>query len=198
MIQIASKAPTRWLLADDDGPLTTEDMADKTGVPSTLFDATIEALLSPEIGWLCIVEIGEPLGLPSTSLGANSVENKNDVTDRQTRQTDTSIAESATPTPPVPNFPDPIILEYPLAGNHDKPNLWPLTQSRLAKFKQIYPGVNVLQECRSALGWCVTHETRRKTASGMPAFLNGWLTRKQNESQGSESTNGHRPTKVVV
>src|SRR5258708_7730261 len=84
LVQIASKAPTRWVLSDEDGPLTAEDMSDKTGVPATLFQTTIETLLCPEIGWLDTVDVGQSLGVAGQSLGTASVENKIDVTDRHT------------------------------------------------------------------------------------------------------------------
>lgn len=42
-----------------------------------------------------------------------------------------------------------------------------------------YPGVDVLAECRAARGWCQSNPTRRKTARGMPKFLDSWMRRQQ-------------------
>ena len=52
IIQVASKMPTRGLLADGDGPLTTSDLALKTGFPEPIFDLAFEVLSDPKIGWL--------------------------------------------------------------------------------------------------------------------------------------------------
>lgn len=52
VLQVASKCPTRGVLADDDGPLTAEDIADKTGYPVRYFEIALKALARKEIGWL--------------------------------------------------------------------------------------------------------------------------------------------------
>lgn len=52
IVQTAAKCPIRGVLADSDGPLTSEDMEAKTGCPASLFDETIQLLLSKQINWL--------------------------------------------------------------------------------------------------------------------------------------------------
>lgn len=52
IVQIAAKCPNRGVLADSDGPLSSEDMEHKTGCPASLFDETIQLLLSKQINWL--------------------------------------------------------------------------------------------------------------------------------------------------
>ena len=52
IVQVASKMPTRGLLVDEDGPLTAEDMADKTGFPASIFHIAFTVLVDPRIGWL--------------------------------------------------------------------------------------------------------------------------------------------------
>ncbi len=52
IVQLASKMPVRGVLADRDGPLTAEDMADKTGFPEEMFKAALPILAEPRIGWL--------------------------------------------------------------------------------------------------------------------------------------------------
>jgi len=81
LVQIAAKCPTRGTLADTDGPLTAEDMEEKTGCPSSLFTETIEVCCSKQIRWI-----------ESFHLGDNSEKSPStDRTDRPTepdRQTD--------------------------------------------------------------------------------------------------------------
>lgn len=52
IVQVASKMPTRGVLADKDGPLTAEDLADKTGFPEKIFEKALKLLSQPRIGWL--------------------------------------------------------------------------------------------------------------------------------------------------
>ena len=50
--QLASKAPARGHLADEDGPYTPLDMSDMTGFPCSMFEQAIAILASSEIGWI--------------------------------------------------------------------------------------------------------------------------------------------------
>lgn len=52
IVQVASRTPTRGLLADEDGSLTASDLAAKTGFPRFVFDLAFEVLSDPKIGWL--------------------------------------------------------------------------------------------------------------------------------------------------
>ena len=52
ILQVASKKKKRGLLVDKDGPITTEDLADKTGFPENIFALAFEVLSDPKIGWL--------------------------------------------------------------------------------------------------------------------------------------------------
>ena len=62
IVQVASKMPERGLLADDDGPLTAEDLALKTGFPEAIFQTAFTVLIEPKIGWL--EGIAEPENSP--------------------------------------------------------------------------------------------------------------------------------------
>lgn len=52
IVQVGSKCPQRGVLADEDGPLTAEDLALKTGCPAELFSQAFDVLRHPKIGWL--------------------------------------------------------------------------------------------------------------------------------------------------
>jgi hypothetical protein len=53
MLQVASKCSPRWLLADENGtPLTSEDLADKTGYPAQHFERALKVLSDKAIGWI--------------------------------------------------------------------------------------------------------------------------------------------------
>ncbi len=51
--------------------------------------------------------------------------------------------------------------------------------AKLAEYRQAFPGVDALSECRKALQWCLDNPIRRKTFGGMPKFLGSWLGRAQ-------------------
>ena len=50
LLELASKMPERGILADDEGALTTTDMADKTLAPKELFDFAIPKLIT--LSWI--------------------------------------------------------------------------------------------------------------------------------------------------
>lgn len=49
---VAGKCPTRGLLADEDGPLSAEDLELQTGIPASAITKAQEVLSSKPIGWL--------------------------------------------------------------------------------------------------------------------------------------------------
>lgn len=87
----------------------------------------------------------------------------------------------------------PIVLEYPVTG--PKGPTWRLRQKQVDEWSAIYPGIDVLAECRKAWGWCDSHPRERKTVRGMPAFLNAWLSRAQDRGPrpGNGTKQPHRP-----
>ena len=52
MLEVASKMPTRGILADEDGPLDSEDLAAMTGFPAAIFDSAFNLLTQQKFGWL--------------------------------------------------------------------------------------------------------------------------------------------------
>lgn len=85
MVQVASKCPKHGVLADEDGPLTTEDLELKTGCPKKVFDEAIEVLSSKGIAWIQIEAFPTALGAPSNQVcyvtGRNGTE-RNDTSVR--------------------------------------------------------------------------------------------------------------------
>lgn len=57
----------------------------------------------------------------------------------------------------------------------------PITDDMVLKWVALYPSVDVRQELRNMIGWCDANPRKRKTKSGMSAFINGWLSREQNK-----------------
>lgn len=76
-------------------------------------------------------------------------------------------------------FPEPTgtpIGEFAFSCRGKIPTWW-LTQQQLAEWERLYPGMNILAECRKALAWTRARSVNRKTSRGMAAFLVAWLNR---------------------
>ncbi len=71
-----------------------------------------------------------------------------------------------------PSDATPIVFSFPTSGN---PPQWSLHQSRIDRFVELYPGIDVMAEMRRALAW-MENAVQKKTARGMPAFLARWLS----------------------
>ncbi len=96
-----------------------------------------------------------------------------------------SSEPSSTDSKPPPDTPNPdAVLIFPTVG---KVKSWPLLKVHIADWATAYPGVDVLAECRKALAWVKSNPKKAKTAGGMMAFLNRWLS-KANDSQPGPQT----------
>lgn len=60
IVAVAAKCPERGTLADSEGPLTADDLEDKTGLPAAMFTNAIEVLVSERLMWLEVVNRREP------------------------------------------------------------------------------------------------------------------------------------------
>jgi predicted nucleic acid-binding Zn-ribbon protein len=75
---------------------------------------------------------------------------------------------------------DPLLLTFPTIGTDG--HEWYLTQSQVDEWAELYPNLDVLDQCRRALGWVRADKTRRKTKKGMEKFLSSWLNRSTDTS----------------
>jgi hypothetical protein len=80
-----------------------------------------------------------------------------------------SSDEVGGPTAPPP------VLSFPCNDGRS----WDLTRTQLAAWRALYPAVDVLAECRKALGWVQANPRKKKTYGGQAAFLNRWLSKAQ-------------------
>ena len=58
--------------------------------------------------------------------------------------------------------------------------------SRVEAWKELYPAVDVEQELRKMCDWCESNPAKRKTRTGILAFISRWLAAEQNKG-GSQS-----------
>lgn len=79
---------------------------------------------------------------------------------------------------------------FPVSG---KAKEWALPVELHGQLAEWFPGVDRDREIRVALAWCTTNVAKRKTAKGMPAFLQSWFGRAQDRpgaAANSGSTSG--------
>lgn len=76
---------------------------------------------------------------------------------------------------------DPVLISIPTVSDGD----WPVTRSWVETMQPLYPAVDVMAQLRAVRAWALSNPTRRKTASGMPRFLNRWLSEEQNKGASS-------------
>ncbi len=104
--------------------------------------------------------------------------------------TEQSRGMNSPTTPSCPETPEAVlgaaaaVLSFPCDG---KQKSWGLTESLVGEWREAFPSLDVLGECRKALAWVNASPDRRKTARGMKRFLFGWLSRTQDRGGGKTS-----------
>lgn len=121
--------------------------------------------------------IAIPIAMPYQELEQEQEQEQEQ--DRSCSENASRVSEPADPLASVP------VLTFPVVGKG--PTEWTLTQGMLEEFDAAYPAIDTLQEARNARQWCIANARKRKTYSGMPAFLTRWLTKAQNAAGGSAS-----------
>lgn len=56
-----------------------------------------------------------------------------------------------------------------------------VSENDRAKWSQLYPNVDVLQQLRNMAGWCDVNPVKRKTRGGIKRFITAWLAREQDK-----------------
>lgn len=72
---------------------------------------------------------------------------------------------------------------------------YPITQKTVDELSPIYPGVDIMTELRKMKGWCIGHETKRKTKRGIMAFVTNWLNSEQNDATKKRSGTSNQAAK---
>lgn len=101
---------------------------------------------------------------------------------------DTKIVSEAKPSDSSPT-----VIEFEL---NDK-SLYPITESQVTEFKELYPAVDVMQELRCMKGWLNGNPKKRKTRAGVLRFVHNWLAGEQNRggAKNGGNNNEFRPSK---
>lgn len=80
---------------------------------------------------------------------------------------------------------EPAIVLLPTNKHNTEGEEYPVTQSQIDEWQEVYPAVNCLAETKQAKLWLKANPSKRKTYGGMAKFLNGWMSRQQNKGGSS-------------
>lgn len=75
-------------------------------------------------------------------------------------------------------IPEKIFIEFPLNDG----SLWPVTESMMKYYAQLYQAVDVPAEIRKMRGWLDAHPKNRKTRSGISSYVARWLSKAQDQA----------------
>ena len=113
-----------------------------------------------------------------------------DLAQREQEQQEQQEKKLQLPAPrPSVSPPSPVVLTIPCVGTG--PTEVGITQAQIERWATLFPGVDVIGQVRAAVAWAEANPTKRKTASGIPRYITGWLTRQQNNGgtvQGKPTT----------
>ena len=71
----------------------------------------------------------------------------------------------------------PPVISLPLNDG----TFYDVSENDRAKWSQLYPNVDVLQQLRNMAGWCDANPAKRKTRGGIKRFITAWLAREQDK-----------------
>jgi uncharacterized protein YdaU (DUF1376 family) len=74
------------------------------------------------------------------------------------------------------------VFELPLPGNQGE---WSVPHKLFDELVNLYPNVSIIEELAKMRGWLLTNP--RKTAKGLPRFVNNWLSKAQNSPTGGSN-----------
>ncbi|WP_169709650.1 hypothetical protein [Deferrisoma camini] len=136
--------------------------------------------------------------------GGTGREQEGNIASSSLRSEDACAEPSRAPAPALPAGTAPGRDEAP-PDNADPPPVitlptnrrgteYPVTKAQVAEWAELYPAVDVVQELRKMRGWLLANKTRRKTARGMPKFINAWLTKEQDRGGAKARASPATPT----
>lgn len=76
---------------------------------------------------------------------------------------------------------EPPVISFPLNDGTD----YPIIQSVIDKWAEIYPAVDIIKELRKMKGWLIGNPTKKKTKRGIGKFINNWLSNAQDNGGSS-------------
>lgn len=131
---------------------------------------------------------GDASGDKSEDVPALEVEEDKEIEIEEDNNSSIMPGAETTPAQPKAAVPSsPVVISITL---NDKSE-YPISESDVQAWKELYPAVDIMQELRKMKGWTDANPSKRKTMKGIKRFINGWLAKEQDKYHGS-SGGGHR------
>jgi len=163
------RAESRWFILDHhDQPASYTSLAYFFGFPEKQIKHAVKILADPRLRWIEWVDAEihrEVPGSPRIS-----------VVSPELRGVPGNPLQDKTVQDKQEGSSDPPVLVFPAVG---KPTAWNLSEAKIQQYRETYPGIDVLAQCREARQWLIDNPSRGKTARGMAAYLNRWLSKEQ-------------------
>ena len=77
--------------------------------------------------------------------------------------------------------PEPTPSEFEILLNDG--TTYNVPMENIAVYHTLYPAVDIEQELRNMMGWCIHNEKHRKTRGGIKRFIGSWLQREQDKAK---------------
>jgi hypothetical protein len=89
------------------------------------------------------------------------------------------------------------VVEVPILGG----KVFGVSQVMADEWSKAYPAVNVVAELQKMRVWAMSNPTMQKTTTGIPRFVNAWLSKAQDQAgkvpSSSFKTQGDRNAEVI-
>lgn len=125
------------------------------------------------------------------SIGNNSLDNINTSCTELSAGADPPCCKTAvtTKTKTQQTITKPAVINIPL---NDKTE-FPVYQSDVDEWIELYPAVDVMQELREMRDWSISNPEKRKTKKGARSFISKWLAREQDKGGRGYQRQGSSP-----
>lgn len=117
------------------------------------------------------VSVDCPRTVRGLSTDVRSIEGEEEIEEDKERDTSTNVEDGGE----LP--PDPIFISLILNNK----TYFDVPTSKVEKWKELYPAVNIEQELRKMCDWCESNPAKRKTRAGILSFISRWLSKEQNK-----------------
>ena len=67
-------------------------------------------------------------------------------------------------------------------------SFYPISQSDIDEWQELYPAVNVIQELRKMKDWSNSNPQKRKTRKGIRRFISNWLCKEQDKGNNNRKS----------
>lgn len=144
-----------------------------------------------------LTEFAEEMDSPSEGASEDLGSQNQNQKQKQEQNQEGNVGGPPPPAPAAPTDPaEEAVFTFPCKGMGAK--TWELTERKLAEYREAFPAIDVRQECRAALQWCFDNPSRQKTAAGMTAFLNRWLSKEQNRAASQSASSVPPPVQRLI